>query len=540
MAESKNFSAEAGSAKVVGTVSSSDIAEPVAPPMGLRAIGPRITFHFVGEWDAETSYVLYDVVRVNGTSYIGNKINIAKGVNPETDNEVHWVKWNDPNAQVELLQQTVNGFDARITEAETDAVAAAADATAAKKASADNATAISAEVTRAQAAEAANTAAINAEAARAEAAENVNAAAISQIKHYSGDTFYTLEDYQEHEADFKNGYGWIKRENPDHTFTPLKIYLPYNADMGGIIADNTGFNTFDNGLKWGHQKNGAWNWNGATIVNQQNMWGQLFAVDRNKEIGDVTVTVKPYGAAIITNGGYEIPQTAIYKPFHFSESYYNYYTGGDERATTYDGTKESFDFGKVVYNFNGDNLRTKVLHFWCDSVPTPSNAVVVYKVGVMCNKSNVVAFNLGMDCKNSGIQEICGTRSKIIGKQETIMYICSDPSFAFANPNFDIASSVGTTIRKYALKPNEKASVNCRYQTPSKITVYPSPDMSNCWEALIIGSKVVYTTDSMPSSIGTITAANGIGTFTAKSHCVVITETTELHTTHNEALLGVS
>lgn len=156
MAESKNFSAEAGSAKVVGTVSSADIAEPVAPPMGLRAMGPRITFHFVGEWNAETSYVLYDVVRVNGTSYIANKINIAKGINPETDNNVHWVKWNDPNAQVELLQQTVNGFDGRITEVETEAAAAAADATAAKKASADNAAAIAAESTRAKAAEAAN------------------------------------------------------------------------------------------------------------------------------------------------------------------------------------------------------------------------------------------------------------------------------------------------------------------------------------------------------------------------------------------------
>lgn len=182
MTESKDFSAEAGSAKVVGTVSSTDIAEPVAPPLGMRAIGPRITFHFVGEWDAETSYALYDVVRVNGTSYIGNKINIAKGINPETDNNVHWVKWNDPNAQVELLQQTVNAFDSRINEAETEAMNAAADATAAKKASADNATAISAEATRAQAAEAANAAAIEAEATRARAAEAANATAIEEVK----------------------------------------------------------------------------------------------------------------------------------------------------------------------------------------------------------------------------------------------------------------------------------------------------------------------------------------------------------------------
>ena len=153
MAGSKDFSAEAGSAKVIGTVSSSDIAEPIAPPVGLRAIGPRITFHFVGEWDAETSYVLYDVVRVNGTSYIGNKINIAKGINPESDNNVHWVKWNDPNAQVELLQQTVNSFDERITATEAEAANAAGVAAEAKRASADNATAINAEIERAKAAE---------------------------------------------------------------------------------------------------------------------------------------------------------------------------------------------------------------------------------------------------------------------------------------------------------------------------------------------------------------------------------------------------
>lgn len=162
MAESKDFSAEAGTAKVIGTVSSTDIAEPIAPPTGLRAVGPRITFHFTGEWDAETSYVLYDVVHVNGTSYIANKVTIAKGVNPETDNNVHWVQWNDPNAQVALLQQTVNSFDSRITGAETEAMNAAADAAEAKKASSDNAAAIEAEATRAKSAEAANAAAIEA------------------------------------------------------------------------------------------------------------------------------------------------------------------------------------------------------------------------------------------------------------------------------------------------------------------------------------------------------------------------------------------
>lgn len=178
MAEYKDFTAEAGSAKVSGTVSSTDIAEPIAPPTGLRAVGPRITFHFAGEWNAETSYVLYDVVRVNGTSYIANKVTISKGVNPETDNNVHWVKWNDPNAQVELLQQTVNSFDSRIVKTETEAMNAAGAAAEAKKASADNATAINAETTRAKAAEAANATAIETEATRAKTAEAANATAI--------------------------------------------------------------------------------------------------------------------------------------------------------------------------------------------------------------------------------------------------------------------------------------------------------------------------------------------------------------------------
>lgn len=254
MAESKNFSAEAGSAKVVGTVSSADIAEPIAPPMGLRAMGPRITFHFVGEWDAETSYVLYDVVRVNGTSYIGNKINIAKGINPETDNNVHWVKWNDPNAQVELLQQTVNGFDARITEAEADVTAAVADAAAAKKASADNATAISAEATRANAAEEANAAAIQAEATRAKAAEAAISSKVgtpktmrAKVFHKAvtfGDSwergFWGLEEHQ--------GSGWLTNAAK---VLGVHVETPFVADGAGyrtgdvlnMSVDGTGFDT---------------------------------------------------------------------------------------------------------------------------------------------------------------------------------------------------------------------------------------------------------------------------------------------------------
>ena len=236
MAESKDFSAEAGSAKVVGTVSSADIAEPVAPPLGMRAVGPRITFHFVGEWDAETSYVLYDVVRVNGTSYIANKINIAKGVNPETDNNVHWVKWNDPNAQVEILQQTVNGYDARITKAETKAMNAAGDAAEAKKASADNAASINAEAARANAAEAANTAAIDTEAARAKTAEAANTAAID------------AEAARAKAAEAANTAA-IENKKIETVYEPVQYYVETTgSDSNDGLSQATAFATIDHAL----------------------------------------------------------------------------------------------------------------------------------------------------------------------------------------------------------------------------------------------------------------------------------------------------
>ena len=237
MAESKDFTAEVGSAKVAGTVFSTDIAEPVTPPTGLRAIGPRITFHFSGEWNAETTYVLYDVVLLNGTSYICNKIRLAKNVNPETDNGAHWVKWNAPNAQVELLQQTVNAFDSRITKTETEAMNAAADATEAKKTSADNATAIEAEATRAKAAEAANTTAIEAEATRAKAAEAANTTAIHENK-----TAINLKEaLGEQITDAESFNNAIK--NGGRFYVPAGVY-----ELNGTIAIPSNVELFGDGV----------------------------------------------------------------------------------------------------------------------------------------------------------------------------------------------------------------------------------------------------------------------------------------------------
>jgi hypothetical protein len=89
---------------------------PVLPlpntPQGMLAVGPRVTFHFVQDYNQANSYDYYDVVNVDGTSYIAIKAVPAN--TPVTDTD-YWVKWNDPNAQFSLLLETVQTFDQRIT-----------------------------------------------------------------------------------------------------------------------------------------------------------------------------------------------------------------------------------------------------------------------------------------------------------------------------------------------------------------------------------------------------------------------------------------
>lgn len=98
-------------------------------PQGLMVLGPQVTLHFVeGEWNQANSYDYYDVVQVDGTSYIA--VQDVPANTPITNTD-YWAKWNDPNAQVELLQETVGMFDSRISAAESDAEAANTAATAA-------------------------------------------------------------------------------------------------------------------------------------------------------------------------------------------------------------------------------------------------------------------------------------------------------------------------------------------------------------------------------------------------------------------------
>lgn len=97
-------------------------SSPVLPlpdtPQGVMAVGPRVTFRFITSgYNQENSYDYYDVVNVDGTSYIAIQ-NVP--ANTPIENTEYWVKWNDPNAQFALLQDTVNLFDGRLTTAETE------------------------------------------------------------------------------------------------------------------------------------------------------------------------------------------------------------------------------------------------------------------------------------------------------------------------------------------------------------------------------------------------------------------------------------
>lgn len=123
MAETKTVNVETTNARASTTLTDTTPTVPLPDlPQGLMVVGPQVTLHFVeGEWNKANSYDYYDVVQVDGTSYIAVQDVPA---NTEITNTDYWAKWNDPNAQVELLQQTVGSFDQRITEADDVANAA--------------------------------------------------------------------------------------------------------------------------------------------------------------------------------------------------------------------------------------------------------------------------------------------------------------------------------------------------------------------------------------------------------------------------------
>lgn len=85
-------------------------------PQGLMVLGPQVTLHFVeGDWNKANTYDYYDVVQVDGTSYIAVQDVPANTEITDTD---YWAKWNDPNAQVQQMQDTISLYNSRISALE--------------------------------------------------------------------------------------------------------------------------------------------------------------------------------------------------------------------------------------------------------------------------------------------------------------------------------------------------------------------------------------------------------------------------------------
>lgn len=111
----KDFAVTTDGANVQGTLRDKLPVVPNVPPTGRKAIGPRVSFHFITEaWNKENSYEYYDVVNVSDNSYIAIK-NVPNGI--EITNTEYWFHWADPNAQYSELYNIVLTYDERITNA---------------------------------------------------------------------------------------------------------------------------------------------------------------------------------------------------------------------------------------------------------------------------------------------------------------------------------------------------------------------------------------------------------------------------------------
>lgn len=116
MANTQSFSASTDNATVSGTLTDKELQTPEAPPSGRVAIGPRVTFNFItDEWSSANTYAYYDVVQVNGNSYIARQ-NVPTGI--EITNTDYWIHWADPNAQFQELYNIVMTFQDKIASIE--------------------------------------------------------------------------------------------------------------------------------------------------------------------------------------------------------------------------------------------------------------------------------------------------------------------------------------------------------------------------------------------------------------------------------------
>lgn len=126
MANVSNFSAVTPGAAVNGTLTDKEVVAPIAPPDGLRADGPRVTFHFAGTWDAGNTYVYYDVVKDNsGASWICKYPQVPKGTPLEEG--AYWTRWADPNIEIEDMYQTIQLYNTRISKNAADIAKNATD-----------------------------------------------------------------------------------------------------------------------------------------------------------------------------------------------------------------------------------------------------------------------------------------------------------------------------------------------------------------------------------------------------------------------------
>lgn len=117
MAITKTVNVETTNARASTTLTDTTPTVPLPDtPQGLMVIGPQVTLHFVeGEWNQANSYDYYDVVQVDGNSYIAVQDVPA---NTEITNTTYWAKWNDPNAQVKQMQDTIATYNGRINNVE--------------------------------------------------------------------------------------------------------------------------------------------------------------------------------------------------------------------------------------------------------------------------------------------------------------------------------------------------------------------------------------------------------------------------------------
>lgn len=126
MANVSNFSAVTPGAAVNGTLTDKEVVAPIAPPDGLRADGPRVTFHFAGTWDAGNTYVYYDVVKDNsGASWICKYPQVPKGTPLEEG--AYWTRWADPNIEIEDMYRTIQLYNERISKNTADIAKNATD-----------------------------------------------------------------------------------------------------------------------------------------------------------------------------------------------------------------------------------------------------------------------------------------------------------------------------------------------------------------------------------------------------------------------------